>query len=532
MSVHSKDMPGGFGQDPYVTGNRPDFYLGTLPRKFNPTYSKDPVDLLHNAGQNGGAISLFSSMMFGGSSFGSLSRDDWNKEVLSAALQYFMQERTNEYNEGLRDEQRIYDNPLNQLSRLTGAGIGRDAAIELLSGGSGSGSGAAAPFADAPSSTAGLAPSESQVNGTSAIGNAVGSAIGLVNCGIAASQAYHQSQLLKSQAEMSQQQLNAQYLAGDAYQLLSQEVRRGVISDNDGHLYDSVDSITAGLEELAKLGDKTAQDWHGSGKIDQMRSLAPYISPLLSQFYKNERAGSDHDIWFADEHAKSVWSARVSQMTVDSLASGIVKNLQEIQNLVTDENWRRKTIDLIQGQLDLWDAEEENAKASAKYQRALARKTQLENIQTSSWMNGSVSVPIQTSVGLGDIEQTGLELFTTERLQNLLSGAMTSLQLNKGDYWKKQVNHMFNDVDNLITLSLLDGLKSKTSLETYRNMSQDSKDLMGLCDAYRSAGVFDYINTLGTNTRVSIFGNSMPMVDYRRITDPLDPKKQIKLYKW
>lgn len=405
----------------------------------------------------------------------------------------------------LLQDQRNYDNPLNALSRLTGAGIGRDAAIELLSGAgsAGAGAGAGAPV----SGSASVAPSMPAPSGTygfnvaNTVMNGINTAINMVNCGFDASQAYQQVRLLKSQADMSQNQLNAYNLSGDAYRLLSNEVRGGVISDNDGHLYDSVQSVAAGLEQLAKLGNTTAQDWHATGKIDQLRALAPYAAPLLADFYKQSRAGRDYDIWFADEHAKAEWSHRVNAMTVESLAAGIAKTSQEIDNLITDENWRRETINLIDGQLKLWDAESENARSSAKYQRALARKTQLENIQTNAWMNGSVSVPIDTFVGSGFVQQSGLELFTTQRLQDLKSGALTVLQLNHGEYWKKNVNHMFNDIDNLIALSALNGLKNKTSLDVYSELDDDTKQLIGLSDAYQSAGVFDYLQTLGDINR-------------------------------
>lgn len=487
-------------QDPYSTGGRDYFNTGRHQRIL-PAYTGNSYKVLQNA-QNTGANSNLSqliSLMFGGElAWNGIQMKDWNKEVMSAALQQMLTNISNQYNEQLRDEQRVYDNPLNQLNRLTGAGVGRDAAIQILSGAGATGE---PPYSTAGNVDSSGSPSESVSNAVNSAATVVSMATGLVNMGMSANLAYKQAQFIKTQNQMSQNQLQAYLLSGDAYRLLQEGERFGVVNNEDGHLYDNVQNVAAALEDMAKAGDVTAQDWHATGKIDELRKLAPYAAPILADFYKQSRAGSDHDIWFNDEHAKTEWLNKVNQMTVDSLAAGVAKTEQEIRNLVADENWRTETIKLIDGQLKLWDAEGENSRSSAKYQRALARKTQLENLQTSSWMNGSTSIPFETSVGVGSIEQTGLELFTTQRLQDLKSGALTVLSLNKGEYWKKNVNHMFNDVDNLITLSLLNGLKSKTSLGVYNNLDDATKQLIGLSDAYQSAGVFDYLQTLGDINR-------------------------------
>lgn len=528
MSVYNPNMPGNTRskQDPYLTGGRT---VTTDHRRGFVTGGNQSWNILQNVDKHNGdpLIDLFQSFMMQGEfGWNAIETKDWNKEVLSAALQQYIVGLNNQYNEKLRDEQRAYDNPTSQLLRLTGAGIGRDAAIQLLSG-AGAGAGAGAPYSTAPTLDAGSSPSESTLNAVQTGASLINSAIGLVNCGFSSALSFRQAQLLHTQQQMSQNQLDAYELSGDAYQLLSNEVRGGAISDDDGHLYDSVKNVADGIENLAKMGNLTAQDWHATGKIDRLRQLSPYAAPLLADFYRQSRSGQDHDVWFADEHAKAESLAAVQNMQVGSLAKGIEKMDQEIQNLIADEQWRRKTIDLIDGQLKLMEAQGEQAKASAAYQKALERKTQLENMQTNGWMSAMTDIPIQTSVGNGTIQVSGLKLFTTERLQNLKSNALVALSLNNEGYWKKNVQHQMQDVDNLISMSILDGLRTNTSLEVYNRFDDDQKQLIGLSDAYKHAGVFDYINASASSlrTRGPLGIESLDQPYYNRINGILFPKK-------
>lgn len=83
---------------------------------------------------------LLATLRFGGT--GDLSdaqKQDFNKQILETLLKYAAEQENRQYNQSRLTEQRLYDNPLNQLARLMGSGISRDAAIQMISGGSGSG---------------------------------------------------------------------------------------------------------------------------------------------------------------------------------------------------------------------------------------------------------------------------------------------------------------------------------------------------------------------------------------------------------
>lgn len=110
-----------------------------------------------------------------------VQQQDWNKQLLDQLLAVQLEQDKRQYNEGIRDEQRIYDTPTNQLARLMGAGISRDAAIQLL-GGSGSGSGSMVT-GDTPELAQGTSASQSNLNaiqGRTAIAQTVFGAIGSI----------------------------------------------------------------------------------------------------------------------------------------------------------------------------------------------------------------------------------------------------------------------------------------------------------------------------------------------------------------
>ena len=164
-------------------------------------------------------------------------RDDWNKQLLDTLTNYLLTLENRNYNESMRDEQRIYDSPTNQLARLMGAGVSRDAAIQMLSGGS-------QPIqSDAPSAAEGIAPSQSRLNGINAAlapiqtaFDAISAVGGLVSLGFSIPQAVQQTRSLKYGNFMNQQQQNA---------------------------FNSVNSLTNALQTAVSNGVLTAQDLEG-----------------------------------------------------------------------------------------------------------------------------------------------------------------------------------------------------------------------------------------------------------------------------
>ena len=113
-----------------------------------------------------------------------------------------------------RDESRLYNNPMNELARLMGSGVSRDAALEILkgsAGGSGSlgvaGSGAFdAPSVSAPSGTMEL---QKQQSIAGMVFGSLAALSNLVQSGVSVAQGIEQVNQLKGQNYFSNKQIEA-----------------------------------------------------------------------------------------------------------------------------------------------------------------------------------------------------------------------------------------------------------------------------------------------------------------------------------
>lgn len=209
-------------------------------------------DLLYQAGSSGNDLTrLLSSFGIGGlAPMNGSEPADWNKELLNAILQYYFTVDKRNYDRGLQLDQRIYDSPTNQLARLMGAGVSRDAAIQMLSGGSG-GSGAGVPYSAETHIDPGLYPSQTHLNDVqskTAIANTVFGGIsaisGLLSLGFTIPQAVQQTRALSMQNSMSQNALQGLQAADTVLSAFSTLVSAGAMSD------DEFNNMTDGSEAL------------------------------------------------------------------------------------------------------------------------------------------------------------------------------------------------------------------------------------------------------------------------------------------
>lgn len=133
--------------------------------------------------------------------------------LFKTALDRIIGDEQRAYDKSVRDEQRAYDSPTAMLNRLSAAGVGRSAAVQMLSGGSGSGDGggligsgvaAEAPFVSASEVEA------RQTEKATAIANTVfgglQTAASLIGMGFSIPQSIYHTQMLSDEAYMSKQQ--------------------------------------------------------------------------------------------------------------------------------------------------------------------------------------------------------------------------------------------------------------------------------------------------------------------------------------
>lgn len=188
----------------------------------------------------------FADFLAGLVSQGTLS-EELQALILQAATQYGMAvdqraydqmvtKDQRQYEYALLQDQRLYNTPTNELARLMGAGISRDAAIQMLSGGSaGSGgvstSGAVTntPPSVQPMQTPGTVANQTAANAI----NGVNAIMNLVSTGISLPIAVNQARLTSAQNYMSQAQVKAFQGVNDIVNAFDTAVFNGTLSVDD-----------------------------------------------------------------------------------------------------------------------------------------------------------------------------------------------------------------------------------------------------------------------------------------------------------
>lgn len=196
-------------------------------------------NVLYKLGTGDDFTQLLAQLGIGGINPKDAAVHDWNSELLKQILQYYLTQEQRSYDQKLWNQQNLYDSPTNQLARLMGAGISRDAAIQMLSGGAG-GSGAAVPYGETGNQASLLPASQSFANdmqAKTAIANTVFSGIGalsgLVSLGFSIPQAIQQVNALGMQNFMSQKAMIGLQAADDVLGALQNAVDIGALSTQD-----------------------------------------------------------------------------------------------------------------------------------------------------------------------------------------------------------------------------------------------------------------------------------------------------------
>lgn len=170
--------------------------------------------------------------------------------LFKTALDRIIGDEQRSYDKSVRDEQRAYDSPTAMLNRLSAAGVGRSAAVQMLSGGSGSGEGgsligsgvaAEAPYASPTDVSA------RQTEKATSIANTVFGGLqtvaALVGMGFNSAQAVYQTDMLKNAAYMSDEQ-RKQYGNVNATSSQLQMLRQaGKISDDVFKGFKNLDDV-------------------------------------------------------------------------------------------------------------------------------------------------------------------------------------------------------------------------------------------------------------------------------------------------
>lgn len=324
-------------------------------------------------------------------------RADWNKQLMDAQLQYYQDLEKRQYTQQQLNEQRVYDSPTNQLARLMGAGVSRDAAIAMLSGQAGQ-----PTIAESAVNTPGATASESRNAGVeralgiaNAVFNGVSAVSGLVSLGFSIPQAIQQTHYLKNQNLLTAKQLKAYDSTGQAYSLL-----KSINASADA--FGSVGSAIQAITEAANNGNQECAAFLQNGGATDMFSNVSFASQAMNQMYRSERASSDYQRSFEGEMKKLDADTRL----VNAQETLVLEQFAKVQ----------QEIALI-----------------GEQKRAL----RIEND-----VNENFYQSVDEVTGL-----TGEELYNANRMQQLVQSYQTLARINNPEYWETYANSLINNAE-------------------------------------------------------------------------------------
>lgn len=227
------------------------------------------------------------------------NRADWSDESYTMIMQYlFSLMSTSDqraYDWTMLQDSRQYNNPTNELARLMGAGISRDAALQILSGSAGNagGVGSAGSLASVPTPTGTDGQLQLQrdafvrdtvISGISAI-------MGIVQGGVGIAQGVEQVKTLQAQNYWNQQQISAYDSVNQLTQGLQALQASGQIESSEIERLSNANDLIKFLQDKAKDNEQIAQ----------LVNSKPYLTALgtnygreyLNQYWKSQRDSRD-----------------------------------------------------------------------------------------------------------------------------------------------------------------------------------------------------------------------------------------------
>lgn len=414
-------------------------------------------------------------------------RDDWNQQLLNTLINFLLTEDNRKYNESMRDEQRIYDSPTNQLARLMGAGVSRDAAIQMLSGGS-------QPIqSDAPSASEGIASSQSKLNGINSVLAPIQTALdaisavgGLVSLGFGIPQAIQQTRALKYGNFMNQQQQNA---------------------------YNSVNSLTNSLQNAVSDGILTAQDIEGwSNANDAYKWLndhadTNFVKPLAESGVLQGVFGSTIGREMFNSHWQQMRDARSGGDLYDSFLrqQHLEEGLKEVSTSAMRSQYYQTMISAFKDYMKtdvemetLWqqyynllqsyDIGQETLKQEQDISDMIHRQNVLDNEYYIAEYSALNSVDTQTGL-------SGIELISYSQFSQMVdmfeeSSARTSSANGNRDRLRSFYQH---NIGAAATCATLMDLVSKGRLEGFQG---DLGSLYKFADMLKYSGASELLNTM------------------------------------
>lgn len=415
-----------------------------------------------------------------------------------------LQQDQRKYDWSMLQDQRLYTNPTNELARLMGAGISRDAALQLMSGSAGN---IAAGSGGTPFSTGAVSAPSVNTPGTLDLQRGLGIAntvlngvTTLTNCGISIAEAVPQVQMMQNQAYMSNEQMTAYQSVQQAYSILE-----AYGNTNEADTFGNVDNAVKAIQELADAGVVAAQNFIDQGGDKALLRTAPISSPMIHQLYRNERASSDYDKSYSQQLRQAIASANLTELSFEDLSADIQNKFAEFEKIMADTEFVEANIALVEYSKNLMIAQANDLEAHAKLleqegktqqaQRLLYRAQKLRTDAETTSINLANSV--ESSFLEGEITlsngqtMTGRELLTDKRLREIKGYTEILTRTQKPEYWESVAQEMLSDPKRATALNLLLTWHDTAALEANKD-NPTAKIAAGL----EACGFREYIEAI------------------------------------
>lgn len=204
-------------------------------------------------------------------------------------------------------DSRLYNSPTNELARIMGAGISRDAAIQMLSGSIGGGSagagvagsaGVTAPSVPQTSGTQDLQRTQVAIGG---IGEIINAFCNLLNTGVGFAQGLEQVKSMRASNFFNEQQVQAYKSVQDISTMVQKLNLAGVIPDADLDNLSTAEQFSRYLRNLAKNNDQVAQVVSSPSFENALGT--PAGRSMYNDYWKSVRDTRDQGVLF-DEYIK------------------------------------------------------------------------------------------------------------------------------------------------------------------------------------------------------------------------------------
>lgn len=426
-------------------------------------------------------------------------------QIFSNLLSYQTTQDQRQYDYMMLNEGRLYNTPTNELARFMGAGISRDAVLQMLSGGAGASGGAGSDAAQMMGMTgsAGSAASYGSSNQQGQINtilNGINTFAGLVNMGFGVAQSYQQYQYLKNQNVLSQGQAAAYNATGDLYGLMNSLGAK----ESD---YKSLKSAAAFVDNAAKTGNVEAAQFIASGKMAALRRNPNLVSRNLSQLYRSE---NDADLFLSEARRASA-EALVSEKTVAKLGVDIRKAEADIVQIQNNSEFIKQQTETSSKMAEVYVQQAEYLKKQGKVAEAEVLLKQAQKLKTDAETTGLNLTNEQADAWMHTeyAGQTGLEWLTTKTLNELSRDARVAEKTSSPAFVDATFFSMYNSAQKIRFVSALDVLASQTGLE----FAEKYPELYHQWTVLQQCGAYDFLDaiskgnyTYDASTGVTMFG--------------------------